>query len=72
MGKRGLFFELRKKFQGMLFRDFYEFSSKVAKYAEFLKEESHKKRNYVGSYYREVEDKALAAIPKLGHMHVKC
>ena len=32
--------ELRKKFQGMEFRDFYELAAKVAEYEELLREES--------------------------------
>ena len=41
MAKRGLDIELRKKFQGMEFRDFYELATKVTKYEELLKEESY-------------------------------
>ena len=41
MAQRGLHIELRKKFQGMKFRDFYELVAKVTKYEELLKEESY-------------------------------
>ena len=37
MAQRGLDIELRKKFQGMEFRDFYELAAKVTKYEELLK-----------------------------------
>lgn len=33
--------ELKKKFKGMEFRDFYELVAKVAKYEELLKEERY-------------------------------
>ena len=41
MAQRGLDIELRKKFQGMEFRDFYELATKVIEYKELLKEESY-------------------------------
>ena len=40
MAQRGLDVELRKKFQGMEFRDFYELSAKVAEYEKLLREEN--------------------------------
>ena len=40
MAQMGLDIELRKKFQGMGFRDFYELATKVTKYEELLREES--------------------------------
>lgn len=55
-----LVFELRKKFEGMAFRDFYGLTAKVAVYKNLFKEESHKKRVYVRTYYQEVEKSALA------------
>ncbi|KAF2318178.1 hypothetical protein GH714_002174 [Hevea brasiliensis] len=39
MAQRGLDIKLRKKFQGMGFRDFYELAAKVVKYEELLMEE---------------------------------
>ena len=39
MAQRGLD-ELRKKFQGMEFRDFYELAAKVSEYEELLREEN--------------------------------
>ena len=41
MTQRGLDIELRKKFQGLEFRDFYELAAKVTEYEELLKEESY-------------------------------
>ena len=45
MARRGLDIELRKKFQGMQFRDFYELIVKVTEYEELLKEESYRGRS---------------------------
>ena len=42
MAQRGLNIELRKKFQGMEFRDFYELAVKVTEYEELLKEENQR------------------------------
>ena len=39
MAQSGLDIELRKKFQGMEFRDSYELATKVTEYEELLKEE---------------------------------
>ena len=41
MTQKGLDIELRKKFQGSEFREFYELVAKVIEYAKLLKEESH-------------------------------
>ena len=49
MIKRGLDIELRKKFQGMEFRDFYELAAKVTEYKELLKEESYRRKS-LGTY----------------------
>ena len=38
--QRGLDIELRKKFKGMEFKEFYELVAKVAEYEELLREES--------------------------------
>ena len=40
MAQRGLDIELRKKFQVMEFKDFYELAAKVIEYEELVKEES--------------------------------
>ena len=44
MAQRGLDIELRKKFQGMKFRDFYEIAVEVTEYEELLKEESYQRK----------------------------
>ncbi|XP_073033796.1 uncharacterized protein [Primulina eburnea] len=62
MAQKGLDFELRKKFQGMEFWDFFKLAAKVAEYEELLREESYKKKTAMGSYYQEVEDVSLADI----------
>ena len=50
MAQRGLDIELRMKFQGMEFKDFYELPTKVAEYEEMLKEESYQRKNSMGTY----------------------
>ena len=51
MAQRGLDIELRKKFQGMEFRDLYELSAKVAEYEELLREENYRRKATIGTYY---------------------
>ena len=50
MAQRGLDIELRKKFQGMEFRDFYELPTKVTEYEEPLKEESYQRKKSMRTY----------------------
>ena len=50
MDRTGLDIELRKKFQGMEFRDFYELAAKVTEYEELLKEESYQRKKSMGTY----------------------
>ena len=54
MAQRGLDIKLRKKFQGMKFRDFYELAAKVTEYEELLKEESYRRKKSMGTYCQEV------------------
>ena len=54
MAQRGLDIELRKKFQGMEFIDFYELETKVTEYEELLKEESYRRKKSIGTYCQEV------------------
>ena len=54
MAQRGLDIELRKKFQGMEFRDFYELTTKVTECEELLKEESYWRKKSMGTYCQEV------------------
>ena len=49
MAQRGLNIELRKKFQGMEFRDFYELAVKVIEYEELLNEESNQRKKSMGT-----------------------
>ena len=50
ISQRGLDIELRKKFQGMEFRDLYELAAKVIEYEELLKEESYWTKKSMGTY----------------------
>ena len=54
MAQRGLEIELRKKFQGMEFRDFYELAAKVTEYEKLLREESKRRKTSIGSYCQEM------------------
>ena len=55
MAQRGLDIELRKKFQGMEFRDLYELAVTVTEYEELLKEESELRSGSGRSiYYRDI------------------
>ena len=54
MSQTGLNIELRKKFQGMEFIDFYELATKVTEYEEMLKEESYQRKKCMGTYCQEV------------------
>ena len=47
----GLDIELRKKFQGMEFRDCYELVAKVTEYEDLLKEESQRRKTSMGTYF---------------------
>ena len=38
----------------MEFRDFYELATKVTKYEEFLREDRHRRKTYMGTYNQEV------------------
>ena len=49
MAQRGLNIELRKKFQGIEFRDFYELAAKVIEYEELLNEESNQRKKSMGT-----------------------
>ncbi|GKV43324.1 hypothetical protein SLEP1_g50628 [Rubroshorea leprosula] len=53
LAQNGLDIELRKKFEGMEFRDFYELSYKVARYENLLKEDIQKKAASHGTYYSD-------------------
>ena len=54
MAQRGLDIELRKKFHGMEFKDFYELTTNVTEYEELLKEEIYWKKKSLGTYCQQV------------------
>ncbi|GKU93239.1 hypothetical protein SLEP1_g6847 [Rubroshorea leprosula] len=51
LAQNGLDIELRKKFEGMEFRDFFELSYKVARYENLLREDTQRKSTSHGTYY---------------------
>ena len=54
MAQRELDIELRKKFQGMEFRDFNELTAKVIEYEKLLREENQRRKTSMGTYCQEV------------------
>ena len=62
---RGLDVELRKKFQGMEFRDFYELVAKVLEYEELIREESQRRKTSMGTYCQKgnFEEITVADLP---------
>ncbi|GKV45247.1 hypothetical protein SLEP1_g52356 [Rubroshorea leprosula] len=52
--QKGLDIELRKKFEGMEFRDFFELSYKVAHYENLLQDDTQRKSASHGTYYGDV------------------
>ena len=67
MAQRRLDIELRKKFQGMKFRDFYELVAKVTEYEELLKEESYRRKKFMGTYCQEVnQEVAVVDLTTIG------
>ena len=60
MAQKGLDIELRKKFQGMKFHDFYELTAKVNEYKELLREENQRKKASMGTYFQEVSNTEVA------------
>ena len=59
MAQKGLDIELRKKFQGMEFRDFYELPAKVIEYENLLKEESYQMKKSMRTYCQEVNQEVV-------------
>ncbi|GKV01604.1 hypothetical protein SLEP1_g14149 [Rubroshorea leprosula] len=62
LAQNGLDIELRKKFEGMEFRDFFELSYKVARYENLLREESQRKAASQGTYYQDAFDLDVAEV----------
>lgn len=56
LAQGGLDFEIQKKFEGMEFRDLYEFSTRVTRYELLLKKEAEKKNSSYGTYYQDFQD----------------
>ena len=61
MAQKILDIELRKKFQGMNFRYFYELAAKVTGYEELLKEERYRRKKSMGTYCQEVNQEVAVA-----------
>ena len=53
MTTRGMNFELRKKFEGMEFRDLYELATMAARYEKILLDEQEMKNSSKGTYYKD-------------------
>ena len=62
MAQRGLDIELRKKFQGMKFHDFYELAAKVSEYEELLRGKNQRRKNTMGTYFQEVSITEVAVV----------
>ena len=65
MAQRGLDLELRKKFQGMEFRDFYELATKVTEYEELLREENHRRKTSMKTYCHKVSCEEIVVVDLL-------
>ena len=59
-GPKGLDIELRNKFQGMEFNDFYDLTAKVTEYEELLRKESQRRKTSMGTYCQEVNFEEIA------------
>ena len=53
--------DLRKKFQCIKFRYFYELAAKVIEYEELLKEECYRRKKSMGTYCQEVNQEVVVA-----------
>ena len=62
MAQKGLYIELRKKFQGTEFCDFYELAAKVSEYEELLREENQRRKNTMGIYFHEVSNAEVVVV----------
>ena len=51
LAQNGLDFELRKKFDGMMFRDLFELSSRATSCEAILREEQQRNAASLGTYY---------------------
>ena len=55
----GINFELRKKFEGMEFRDLYELATMAARYEKIILDEQEMKNSSKGTYYKDPNLKVL-------------
>ena len=62
IAQRGLDIELRKKFQGMEFRNFYELVAKVTEYEEFPREKYQQRKTSMRTYFQEVNSKEIGVV----------
>ena len=53
MATGGMNFKLRKKFEGMEFRDLYELATMAARYERILLDEQEMKNSSKGTYYKD-------------------
>ena len=65
MVQRGLDIELRRKFQGMEFRYFYEFTANVTKYEKLLREQNQQRKTSMGTCCQEVNSKEVVIVDLL-------
>ena len=61
MATWGMNFELRKKFEGMEFRDLYELATMAARYEKILLDEKEMKNSSKGPYYKDPNLEVLVA-----------
>ena len=72
MAQKELNIELRKKFQGMEFKDFYELVVKVTKYEELIREENQRRKTSMGTYCQEVNYEEVAVLDLLSTCSFTC
>lgn len=56
----------------MKFMNFYELSGKVIEYEELLREESHRRKTPIGTYYQEVKYEEITIVYILNLGFVTC
>ena len=59
MSTKGMAFELRKKFEGMEFRNLYELAIMTVRYEKILLDEQEMKNSSKGTYYKDPNLKVL-------------
>lgn len=71
LAQKGLDIELRKKFEGMEKRDFFELSTKVTRYENLLKEEAQRRNSSYGTYYQD-PNYEIGIAEKVGEKPITC